>query len=86
MVKFTYDPEKCVLPHDPDHLRPTVCLKCLDACPRSLIMFRPLREKGPNGAPVRYEIHMAFKSQADKYCPGCLKCVEVCPEKAIQIK
>ncbi|MBS7288431.1 MAG: 4Fe-4S dicluster domain-containing protein [Candidatus Freyarchaeota archaeon] len=86
MVKFIYDAEKCVLPHDPEQLRPTVCLKCIEACPKSLLMFRPVREKDLSGAPVRYEIHMAFKSQADKYCPSCLRCVEVCPKKAIRIK
>lgn len=86
MVKFVYDAERCVLPHDPEKLRPTVCLKCIEACPKALLMFRPLKEKGADGSPVRYEIYMTFRSQASKYCPSCLKCVEVCPKKAIQIK
>ncbi len=86
MVKFIYDAEKCLLPYDPERLRPTVCLKCLEVCPKSLLMFRPVREKRPDGAPARYEIYMTFKSQADNYCPSCLKCVEVCPKKAIKIK
>jgi len=85
-VKFIYDGKKCFLPYDPEQRRPTRCLKCIEACPKSLLMFRPTKEKGPDGSPVKYEIYMTFRSQADKYCPSCLKCVEVCPEGAIQVK
>ena len=85
MVKFHYDPERCDLPYDPREYRPTKCLVCLDVCPHSLLMFRPTEEKSEDGAPKRYEIHMTFKSYADKYCPDCLKCVENCPTQAIRI-
>jgi len=89
IVKFQFDPNRCVLPYDPSELRPTKCLKCLDVCPNSLIMFRPLvekdeREKGED--PKFFEIYMVFKAYGAKYCPECLKCVEICPEQAITIK
>ncbi len=86
MVRFVYNAERCTLPYDPEQRRPTTCLKCIEACPKSLLMFRPLKKKSPDGAPGRYEIYMAFRSRADKYCPSCLKCVEVCPNGAIRIK
>ena len=85
MVKFYFDLEKCDLPYDPNENRPTTCLKCLEVCPYALLMFRTMKEKGENGIPLRYDIHMTFKSYANKYCPDCLKCVEVCPSQAIKI-
>ena len=89
IVKFHFDSTKCILPYDPDELRPIKCLKCLYVCPHSLIMFRPFknkkeREKGE--APKFFEIYMVFKAYGNKFCPDCLKCVEVCPEQAITIK
>ena len=86
MVKFRFDPTKCILPYDPNEYRPTKCLKCLDVCPGSLLMFRPLKEKNEDGAPKTFEIHMIFKAYADKFCSDCLKCVNICPEQAIEIK
>ncbi len=85
MVKFKYNHKKCDLPYDPAELRPTKCLKCLDICPKSLLMFIPFKKKDKDGAPVRFEIHMIFKSFADKFCPDCMKCVEICPSQAIKI-
>jgi len=85
MVKFKYNPKKCDLPYDPAELRPTKCLKCLEVCPKSLLMFRPLKMKDNNGTPVRFEIHMLFKSYADIFCPDCMKCVDICPSQAIEI-
>ena len=86
MVKFKYDPQKCDLPYDPEELRPTKCLKCLQVCPYNLLMFVPLKEKDIDGAPKKFKIHMVFKSLSDKYCRDCLKCVEICPVQAIKIK
>ncbi len=86
MVKFQFDPSKCILPYDANELRPTKCLKCLDVCPASLLMFRPLKEKDEFGAPKFFEIHMIFKAYSKKFCPDCLKCVDICPEQAIKIK
>jgi ferredoxin len=86
MVKFLYDPEKCELPYDDNLKRPSKCLKCLEICPYSLIMFRPMKEVAKDGSPLRYEIYMTFKSKGDNYCPDCQKCVEICPNKAIEIK
>lgn len=86
IVKFLFDSNKCILPYDPSELRPTKCLRCLEVCPNSLIMFRPLKEKDKNGAPKFFEIYMPFKSYGKKYCPNCLKCVDICPEQAIEIK
>lgn len=85
MVKFIFNSKKCVLPYNPEENRPTKCLKCLEACPNSLLMFRPLKDKDKNGAPINYEIYLEFKSYADKFCPECLKCVNVCPENALTI-
>lgn len=89
IVKFQYDSNKCILPYDPSELRPTICLKCLEVCPNSLLMFRPLeekdeREKGED--PKFFEIYMVFKAYGNKFCPDCLKCVDICPEQAINIK
>lgn len=86
MVRFKFDSKKCDLPYDPNELRPTKCLKCLEVCPHSLLMFKPLKEKDDDGAPVKFEIHMVFKSYANTFCPDCLKCVEICPFQAIKIK
>jgi ferredoxin len=44
-----------------------------------------MKEIAKDGAPVRYEIYMTFKSYGNKYCPDCQKCVDICPEKAIMI-
>ncbi|MBD3255077.1 MAG: 4Fe-4S dicluster domain-containing protein [Candidatus Lokiarchaeota archaeon] len=66
-------------------MRPTNCLKCLDVCPKSLLMFRPMEEMDETGAPIRYEIHMVFKAFAKKFCPDCLKCVDICPSNAIEL-
>jgi len=85
MVKFRYFPEKCELPLDIEENRPTTCLKCLDACPNSLLMFKPMKDKDENGAPLRYEIYMTFKAYGNKYCADCMKCVEICPSQAIKI-
>ncbi|MEM3563584.1 MAG: 4Fe-4S dicluster domain-containing protein [Candidatus Jordarchaeaceae archaeon] len=85
MVKFQYNPQKCYLPHAPSENRPTKCLKCLDLCPHSLLMFKPTKEKSGDGAPIRYEIYLTFKAYANKYCPQCLKCAENCPNQAIKI-
>lgn len=85
-VKFEFNPKKCDLPYDPEELRPTKCLKCLEACPHNLLMFRPLKAKDEDGAPIKFEIHMVFKSFANKHCPDCLKCAEICPSQAIKIK
>ncbi len=86
MVKFKYNSKKCDLPYEPEELRPTKCLKCLEVCPHNLLMFVPLKEKDRDGAPKKFKIHMIFKSFAKKFCPGCLKCVEICPTQAIRIK
>lgn len=86
MFKFKYDPEKCDLPFDPNENRPTNCLKCLEVCPNSLLMFIPMKEKRDDGAPKRYKITMIFKAYGKKFCPDCLKCVEICPSQAITIK
>jgi len=85
MVKFYYDPEKCDLPLDIKENRPIKCLKCLDACPYSLIMFRPMKKMSEDGAPLRYEIYMTFKAYSKELCPNCLKCVKICPSQAINI-
>jgi len=85
MVKFKFNPEKCELPHDSNENRPTKCLKCLEICPHSLLLFRPMKKKGKDGAPLMHEIHMTFKAYAAKFCPDCLKCVEECPSQAIKI-
>jgi len=53
MVKFHYDPDRCDLPYDPREYRPTKCLVCLDVCPHSLLMFRPMEEKGEDGGPQK---------------------------------
>lgn len=86
MVKFKFDQTKCILPYDPEELRPTKCLKCLDVCPNSLLIFRPLKEKSEDGAPVKFEIYMTFRSYGNKFCPDCLRCVNICPEKALELK
>jgi len=86
MVKFQFDQTKCILPYDPEELRPTKCLKCLDVCPNSLLIFRPLKEKDKEGNPVKFEIYMTFRTYGKKFCPDCLKCVNICPEKALKIK
>ncbi len=86
MVKFYYDPEKCELLHEPSEKRPIRCLKCLEVCPYSLLMFRPMNDIGEVEIPLRYEIYMTFKSIASKYCPDCLKCIDECPSQAIKIE
>jgi ferredoxin len=48
-------------------------------------MFNPMKEKDKDGAPIKYEIYLTFKSYANKYCPDCLRCVENCPTQAIKI-
>ncbi|MFX0186222.1 MAG: 4Fe-4S dicluster domain-containing protein [Candidatus Hodarchaeota archaeon] len=86
MVKFYYDNKKCELLYDQAEYRPTKCLKCLDICPYSLLMFVPMKEMRKDGAPSKFKIHLTFRSYADKFCPECLKCVEECPSNAIKIK
>ena len=78
---------KCDLPNDPNENRPTQCMKCLDICPHSLLLFRPVGLKLKKGGPPpeRYKIKMTLKEYAKKFCPDCLKCVEICPSEAINI-
>ena len=87
MVKLHFDMNKCYLPNDPDLDRPSQCMICLDSCPHSLILFRPLgmRRKKDGPPPERYKIHLTMKEYAKKFCPECLKCVEVCPSDALRI-
>ena len=85
MVKFEYDLEKCDLPFDPEQNSPAKCLKCLEVCPGSLLMFVPMKAKRKEFFPERYKISMIFKAYAAKFCPDCLKCVEECPSQAIKI-
>jgi len=86
MVEFQFDKAKCILPYNKKYKRPIKCLKCLEICPKSLLMFRPFEEREKNGAPIQYEIHMSFKSYGDKFCPECMKCVNICPSNALKIR
>ena len=73
--EIAYDKEKCG--------DPTVCLKCIRACPYAVLAYRPQELPEPPNPPEEWVVVSTCRIMCPY--PSCKMCIEACPNDALNI-